>query len=58
MVIAEICDRSSEFLLYLRRRTDSGVAKFYRGADELDLFMLFLGGDLYGLITIHGVLGV
>lgn len=47
MVIAEICDRPSEFLLYLRRRTDSGVATFYRGADELDLFMLFLGGDLY-----------
>lgn len=47
MVISEICDRPSEFLLYLRRRTDSGVATFYRGADELDLFMLFLGGDLY-----------
>lgn len=47
MVIAEICDRPSEFLLYLRRRTDTGVATFYRGADELDLFMLFLGGDLY-----------
>ena len=47
MVIGEICDRPSEFLLYLRRRTDTGVATFYRGADELDLFMLFLGGDLY-----------
>lgn len=47
MVIAEICDRPSEFLLYLRRRTDTGVATFYRGVDELDLFMLFLGGGLY-----------
>ncbi|WP_217132888.1 hypothetical protein [Leucobacter chinensis] len=47
MVIAEICDRPSEFLLYLRRRTDTGVATFYRGVDELDLFMLFLEGNLY-----------
>lgn len=46
-VIAEICDRPSEFLLYLRRRTDSEVAKSYRAADELDLFMLFLNGGLY-----------
>lgn len=33
--------------LYLRRRTDSGVATYYRSADELDLFMLFLNGGLY-----------
>ncbi|MFD4265576.1 hypothetical protein [Rhodococcus sp. NPDC058481] len=46
-VISEICDRPSEFLLYMRRRTDSGVAALYRGVDELDLFMLFLGGELY-----------
>jgi hypothetical protein len=46
-VITEICDRPSEFLLYLRRRTDSGVATYYRSADELDLFMLFLDGNLY-----------
>jgi hypothetical protein len=45
--IAEICDRPAEFLLYLRRRTDSGVTKFYRAADELDLYMLFLHGHLY-----------
>lgn len=46
-VMSEICDRPGEFLLYLRRRTDSGVATFYRGVDELDLFMLFLEGGLY-----------
>lgn len=46
-VISEIFDRPGEFLLYLRRRTDSGVATFYRGVDELDLFMLFLEGGLY-----------
>lgn len=46
-VIAEICDRPGEFLLYLRRRTDSGVATHYRAVDELDLFMLFLEGGLY-----------
>lgn len=46
-VISNVIDRPAEFLLYLRRRTDSGVAKHYRGADELDLFMLFLDGGLY-----------
>jgi hypothetical protein len=45
--IAEICDRPAEFLLYLRRRTDSGVTTHYRAIDELDLYMLFLGGNLY-----------
>ena len=46
-VISKVIDRPAEFLLYLRRRTDSGVATHYRGADELDLFMLFLEGGLY-----------
>lgn len=45
--IAEICERPGEFLLYLRRRTDSGVATHYRAADELDLYTLFLNGNLY-----------
>ena len=45
--IAEINERPSEFLLYLRRRTDSGVTTHYRAEDELDLYMLFLGGKLY-----------
>ena len=46
-VIAEIGERPSEFLLYLRRRTDSPVLTYYRAVDELDLYMLFLAADLY-----------
>jgi hypothetical protein len=46
-VISTALDRPAEFLLYLRRRTDSGVAHHYRGSDELDLFMLFMEGGLY-----------
>ncbi len=45
--IAQVCDRPSEFLLYLRRRADSDVATYYRASDELDLFMLFMNADLY-----------
>ena len=46
-VIAEIGERPSEFLLYLRRRTDSPVITYYRALDELDLYMMFLAADLY-----------
>jgi len=46
-VVAKVLNRPAEFLLYLRRRTDSGVAKHFRAMDELDLFMLFLCGGLY-----------
>lgn len=46
-VITMVIERPAEFLLYLRRRADSGVATYYRGSDELDLFMLFLNGGLY-----------
>jgi hypothetical protein len=46
-VISKVTERPAELLLYLRRRADSGVADYYRGADELDLFMLFLNGGLY-----------
>jgi hypothetical protein len=46
-VISKVIERPAEFLLYLRRRADSGVSTYYRGADELDLFMLFLEGGLY-----------
>jgi hypothetical protein len=46
-VIAEIGERPSEFLLYIRRRTDSPVRDFYRALDELDLYTLFLDGDLF-----------
>jgi hypothetical protein len=46
-VISKVIERPAEFLLWLRRRADSPVAAYYRGGDELDLFMLFLDGDLY-----------
>ena len=46
-VIAEVGERPSEFLLYVRRRTDSPVRTYYRAFDELDLYMLFLAADLY-----------
>lgn len=46
-VISRTLDRPAEFLLYLRRRSDSGVAAHFSGADELDLFMLFMNGGLY-----------
>lgn len=46
-VISRVLDRPAEFLSYLRRRTDSGVATYFRGTDELDMFMLFIGGGLY-----------
>jgi hypothetical protein len=46
-VIASVVERPAEFLLYLRRRVRSSVAQLFRGADELDLFMLFVDGHLY-----------
>ena len=45
--ISLVCDRPSEFLLYLRRRADSEVAQLFRTSDELDLFMLFMNAHLY-----------
>jgi hypothetical protein len=46
-VISRTIDRPAEFLLYLRRRTEAAIADNYRGVDELDLFMLFMHGELY-----------
>lgn len=46
-IISEVLDRPSEFLLYLRRRTESEVSLNFWAIDELDLFMLFLSGQLY-----------
>lgn len=46
-VISRVVDRPTELLLYLRRRTESGVTAHFRGSDELDLFMLFLDGGLF-----------
>lgn len=47
MIIADICERPGEFLLYIRRRTEGGIPKYYHASDELDYFMLFLKGKLY-----------
>jgi hypothetical protein len=47
IVVARVVERPAEFLLYLRRRTDSGVAQHFRSMDELDMFMLFMEGGLY-----------
>jgi hypothetical protein len=44
---SEVLDRPAEFQLYLQRRTDPGVSKYFWSSDELDLFMLFLRGGLY-----------
>lgn len=46
-VISRVLDRPAELLLYIRRRTDSGVTTHFRGSDELDLFMLYLDGGLF-----------
>lgn len=45
--IAAICDRPSEFLHYLRIRTDSPATNQFWALDELDLYMLFLQGGLW-----------
>ncbi|WP_080580231.1 hypothetical protein [Clavibacter michiganensis] len=47
MIIADVLDRPAEFLLYLRRRTESEVSLKYSAVDELDMFMLFLSGQMY-----------
>lgn len=46
-IVSEVLDRPAEFLLYLRRRTESDVSMLYHAVDELDLFMLFVQGGLY-----------
>lgn len=45
--MAAVCDRPAEFLHYLRVRTDSPVTSHFWALDELDLYMLFLQGDLW-----------
>jgi len=47
IVISRVVERPPEFLLYLRRRTESGVSLRFHAVDELDLFMLFIKGGLY-----------
>jgi hypothetical protein len=45
--IAAVCDRPAEFLHYIRVRTDSPATRHFWALDELDLYMLFLQGDLW-----------
>jgi hypothetical protein len=45
IIVGEVVVNPAEFLLYVRRRSDSAVAKLFRATDELDLFMLFLSFD-------------
>jgi len=46
-LIAELVDRPSEFLLYLRRRRDPRVTEFFSASDELDLFLRFYESGLW-----------
>ena len=46
-LIVELIDHPSEFLLYLRRRTDPLTTVIYTAPDELDLFLYFQQKGLY-----------
>lgn len=46
-LIAQLCDRPAEFLLYVRRRTDPKATEMFMAVDELDLFLLFFRMGLY-----------
>lgn len=46
-LIVELIDHPSEFLLYLRRRTDPLTTVIYTAPDELDLFLHFQQKGLY-----------
>lgn len=45
-VAADVLTSPAEFLLYLRRRTDSDLAPRLRTVDELDILMRFVGDGL------------
>ncbi|WP_141364112.1 hypothetical protein [Glutamicibacter uratoxydans] len=45
--IATFMDSPSDFLTYLRRRTDPAASRLLLAGDELDLVMWFMGGGLY-----------
>lgn len=46
-IVSEIIDRPSEFLLFLRRRTDPFVTRKFHAIEELDYVMAFLSGRLF-----------
>lgn len=45
-VVGDVIQRPSEFIAYLRRRTDPETVTYYNGVDELDFFMAFIGDGL------------
>lgn len=46
-VIKLLFDRPADFLTYLRRRTDPASSRLIVAADELDLVMWYINGDMY-----------
>ena len=47
LVTADVLDEPSQFLTYLRRRTNRDASLWVTAADELDVLMWFVGGDFY-----------
>jgi len=47
LVISRTSDHPAQFLEYLRRRRGRRLATMVNGADELDMFMWFVGGGMY-----------
>jgi hypothetical protein len=46
-IVSELVDRPSEFLLYLRRRTERRVTERFHAVDEMDFFLEFFNKGLY-----------
>lgn len=46
-VISEVLDMAPDFMLYLRRRTETTSARLFEASDELDLLMLFVRNEFY-----------
>jgi hypothetical protein len=46
-IISELVARPAELILYLRRRTEPDVTRWFHAIDELDFFLHFYAGHLY-----------
>jgi hypothetical protein len=46
-IICELVERPAELLLYLRRRTEPDVTRYFHALDELDFFLEFYASGLY-----------
>ncbi|MEU9510710.1 hypothetical protein AB0D32_31030 [Micromonospora sp. NPDC048170] len=46
-IISELIDRPAELLLYLRRRTEPDITRWFHAVDELDFYLHFLAAKLY-----------